>query len=597
MQDHDHAVDPVRALAAAGRHHAGVGRRLPGEVVGEDRGVLEREGGEVYFLYGAEDEVAVVERLDAGGVVGAGGYFLVQVLAHSLGVDDVERLAVCADADAGRVPAGGDAAEQLRRGGRGRVEHGHRVDARLGDVGALLVGRDRDGVGGGAAEPDGGIGILAHRRGEREVEVVRRGAVGGNDGDGVVVRLGHVEDRVRAGAHQRHRRRVRVADLVRVVEGLAEELAGLDDGVGRISARHRDHPRRRGLRRARRGVGLRDVEAVGLIGSCGAEGDQVAGNVIGGLGKLVVADSPVADVDRGAVGAHLDAVGEEADRELLHHRVGGGLDDREAVVAVAGDIEELAVGAQRQAGREGDRGGSGAAAELGRDGRLVAARVRGVHRRARNVVVHVAGVVRMDGRDGDAGGRAGRDGAGRADGEELDRVVAAARRIERVRPGAGGGEADEHLAGVDLRNQGHAGGIDDRDGVAADVGRVLQRGRAAAALVVVGGDQVLAVGRERGAERVHADLRADARGLDDAAVGQHAVEVLAVELLRSGEQLGRVVGGGGLEHPRHRGGNFAPANGAGGSAVRAAGGQARQRERGEDLRHDGFAADHQISLT
>ena len=45
---------------------------------------------------------------------------------------------------------------------------------------------------------------------------------------------------------------------------------------------------------------------------------------------------------------------EVADRDLLDDRLGGRVNDSQAVVAVAGDIEELAVGAERGACRERD---------------------------------------------------------------------------------------------------------------------------------------------------------------------------------------------------------------------------------------------------
>ncbi len=58
--------------------------------------------------------------------------------------------------------------------------------------------------------------------------------------------------------------------------------------------------------------------------------------------------------------------------------------------------------------------------------------------------------------------------------------------------------------------------------------------QAAVALVIVAGDQKLAVRGQRDAERVHADLHAGRP--DDAPVGQHSIEV-AAELVWAGKQL------------------------------------------------------------
>ena len=122
-------------------------------------------------------------------------------------------------------------------------------------------------------------------------------------------------------------------------------------------------------------------------------------------------------------------------------------------------------------------------------------------------------------------------------------------------------QADKQRADIGLGGDIHVRGPQNGDGVAAEqVDRTAGRGRRGqggnaagdVALIVAGDHDILAVGRQGAAERVHADLGDDAGGGDDLAVRQDAVEVGRAEarraaqlrgLVRTGQQLGAAVGG------------------------------------------------------
>ncbi len=175
--------------------------------------------------------------------------------------------------------------------------------------------------------------------------------------------------------------------------------------------------------------------------------------------------------------------------------------------------------------------------------------------------------------------------------QDLDIVLRAAGGVHRVGAAAGDLKADEELARrVNLRDDFHGRRINDgkRIGAVGDnaagvgVRGDIQVGEVIFPLIVIGGDQILAVRGQRRAKRVHADLNTGSGGEDFFSVGQDAVEIIAVrEFVRASGQFRTCIGG--VRGAEHRGGDAAPVGRVNLRLSRRAG-QKREKGRAQSCR-------------
>src|SRR5262249_44646921 len=87
----------------------------------------------------------------------------------------------------------------------------------------------------------------------------------------------------------------------------------------------------------------RNIKPVWLVLPCSADRGQFAGCIVGGRGKLVLRNAPVRNEYFVPEAADRDVIGKESDCNLLYHLFVLGIDNGNAVVAVAGDVKEFSV--------------------------------------------------------------------------------------------------------------------------------------------------------------------------------------------------------------------------------------------------------------
>src|SRR5208337_1648747 len=260
----------------------------------------------------------------------------------------------------------------------------------------------------------------------------------------------------------------------------------------------------RGFRVGAGSVGDRNVIAVNLIVGDWIHLIELAVVSVTRVLKLVLGDAPVRHQDGRAILADRDRIWEVPYRNVLHNRLGRGINHRNTVVAVADDIEELAVGAERGTCREGNLRTIDAIKST-RNWWFVAISLHRIEVGIWYVIGNVTAGRGGNRRDYDVTIRTDHTGSRYV--EQFHILVSASRNPDRVWSCASRLHSNEKFANrIDLGDDCQAASIDHRQRVATQIDIALERRVPAFALVVIAGDEILPIRRERRAQRVHSNL-------------------------------------------------------------------------------------------